>query len=209
MLFILDFAYLKSMARGIDKMQFRNLNVKINCILIMSEDEFKKLVKQNLRSVYNLAYRYANNKNDAEDITQEAFLKAWKNVKKFDAQKNFKTWVLTIAKNTTFDFLRKRKSLVFSDMENSEGENKTLENIENPSPLPNEIFEQKELAKNLNLAFEKLPPNFRAVLSLHYNEELAFEEIASILEKPMNTVKSWHYRALKILRNLLTKDIQS
>ena len=107
------------------------------------------LVNRYLKMVYALAYRMVLSKEDAEDISQQVFLKAWKNLKRFDPKKNFKAWILQIAQNTTIDFLRRKKSIPFSRFEDDQGRNILYETLEDPAPLPPEIFKRKALAQEL------------------------------------------------------------
>jgi RNA polymerase sigma-70 factor, ECF subfamily len=162
-------------------------------------------ITQHLKSVYNYVYRIINDKNEAEDITQEAFVKAWKNFKKFDQNKNFKTWLFTIARNTTIDYFRKRKNILFSELDarDNDSEKTFSENIVDMEPLPDEIFERKELTQELEKALEKIRPDFREIILLHYTEEITFQEISEVIGKPLNTVKSQHLRALHQIRELL------
>lgn len=157
-------------------------------------------IKRYLKSVYNYALRMAGNKDEAEDITQEVFVKIWKNLGKFNPEKNSKSWIFTITRNTAVDWLRKRKNILFSEKE--EYFKETVADIE---PLPDEIFARKELGKELEEAMQKIRPDFREIILLHYTEELTFEEIAEITGKPLNTVKSHHLRTLSVLRKLLLK----
>jgi len=163
------------------------------------------LIKKYLSPIFNFVLRLVENKQDAEDITQEVFVKVWKNIKKFNQKKSFKTWLFTIAKNTAFDSLRKKKVAYFSDLENEEGKNWVVDSLADPSPLPPEILERKELARDLERALKKLPPKMRVVLLLYYNDHLTLREIAEVLDEPLNTVKSRCRRALMMLRKLLAK----
>lgn len=173
-----------------------------------NEEALKILVERHLKSVYNLAYRFLQTSHDAEDITQEVFLKAWKNLKKYDRNKNLKTWLLHITKNTSIDFLRKKRLVPLSAFDNDDGENFVIENLKDPLPLQTELFEKSENQKMLAEAVLKLPPNYQAVIFLRYTEGLTFDEIGQILEKPMDTVKSQHLRALNQLKKILDGDFQ-
>lgn len=173
--------------------------------------EFNKLVKRYAGPLYNFTARLSN-KNDASDIVQESFIKVWKNIGYFDpAKASFKTWIFTIAKNTTTDFLRKKKSILFSDMSGSSDGNKGAEeeansfaeNIPDENLLPDETLAKLEDAENLNRIMEKLRMEYREVLILHYQEDMTFEEIGKVLGKPANTVKSQHRRAILELRRWL------
>lgn len=161
------------------------------------------LFRRYLKPVYSFIYGYVGNAQDAEDIVQDVFVKTWRNLKKFDLQKNFKTWVFTIAKNTCLDFLKKKKRIPFSALDDEEGNNTIAETLADPAPLPQELLEKADLARILNSAMEKLSPKYRAVLLLYYNDHFNFREIAEILDEPLHTVKSRHRRALIQLRGLL------
>ena len=159
----------------------------ISKYLAGDEESLEILIKKYLKPIYNFTYRYAGNSQEAEDITQETFLKAWKNLKKFNPQKSFKTWIFSIAKNTAIDWLRKKKTIPFPD--------DIIETIADPSPFVPEF--------SLTAVLEKLPTKYQIVLSLRYNDYFTFREIAEILEEPLHTVKSRHRRGLAMLKNTL------
>jgi len=175
------------------------------------QEALKIIIGRYTSSLYNFTARLAN-KNDAPDIVQEVFIKIWKNIPYFDPLKaSFKIWIFTIAKNTTTDFLRKKRSILFSDMparaggeKDDENINSFAENIPTEDLLPDLVLQKLEDSKFLNEIVEKLRLGYREVLVLHYQEEMTFEEIGKILDKPLNTVKSQHRRALIELRKLLS-----
>lgn len=167
------------------------------------EKSLEILVGRYLRPIYSFVYRFAGDRQNAEDVAQEVFVKVWRNIGKFNREKNFKTWIFSIAKNTAIDFLKKKKAIPFSSFENEEGENVFAETLADPSPLPDEIFERAGIAEILNNAMGNLSPKYRAVLFLHYNDHFTFREIAEILGEPLDTVKSRHRRALIKLKELL------
>lgn len=167
------------------------------------EKSLEILIKRYLKPIYSFSYRYVDNSQDAEDITQEVFVKVWRNLKKFDQSKSFKTWIFHIAKNTSFDLFKKKKAIPFSKFENEEGENTLIETLTDPSPLPNEIFERAGIAEILNVAINQLNPKYRMVLFLRYNDHFTFREIAEALGEPLNTVKSRYRRAIILLKKLL------
>ena len=169
----------------------------------MDEKIFELQIKKYLKPVYGFALRYVGNREDAEDVTQETFIKAWKNLKKFDQQKSFKTWIFTIAKNTAIDLLKKKHSLVFSDFENNNDENYLFENLRDFASIPRELSEQQDIMSAIFQAMDALLPKYRMVLALRYNKHFAFREIADALGKPLNTVKSIHRRGLAMLQKLL------
>ncbi len=170
------------------------------------EGAFEALIKSYLKPIYSFVYRYVGDEQEAEDITQEVFVKVWRNLKKFDQNKNFKTWIFSIAKNTSIDWLRKKKAIPFSNFENEEGENILIETLANPAPLPNEILERIGITETLNAVMNQLIPKNRMVLFLRYNDHFTFREIAEVLGEPLNTIKSRHRRALILLRKLFTNS---
>ncbi len=166
---------------------------------------FETLLNKYLKPIYNFLYQFTNNVPQTEDLTQETFIKAWKNIKKFDQTKSFKTWLFTIAKNTAFDYLKKKKTIPFSYFEDSEGNN-SLEEISEESASIDEIVEQKELAKKLDSKLKLIPEQYRIILKLRYKEDFSLGEISKILGKPYNTIKVYHQRALARLKKTILEE---
>lgn len=160
------------------------------------------LIQHNLKLVYRFAFRMVGNQQDAEEITQDTLVKLWRNAKKFNPEQNFRTWLLSIAHNTAVDLLRKRKSFVFSDFDTDERMS-IEETIADPAPLPVEILMRAEEKMLLDKALAQISFTHKEVLILHYQEQLTFNEIGVIMNKPLNTVKSHHRRGLVALRKIL------
>jgi RNA polymerase sigma-70 factor, ECF subfamily len=144
------------------------------------------LIWRYLKPVYNFSYRRVGNVQEAEDVTQEVFVKVWRNLKKFDRNKSFRAWIFSIAKNTVIDFLRKKKTVSLSEID--------AETLAAPVSLADKIESS---------VLRKLSPVYRAVLSLYCNGHLNFREIAETTGESINTVKSRHRRALLRLKKLL------
>ena len=161
---------------------------------------FRVLLNKYTKSVYNFIRHMVSNTNEAEDITQEVFIKVWKNIKKYKIGQNFKTWLFAIARNSTIDFLRKKKALNFSDLENPDDDSSFSETIPSGDLLPDEAFQKLQNSEFLNKLLDQLPIQYKTILLLHYQEEMTFDEIGKILKKPLNTVKSYHRRAILELR---------
>ncbi len=166
------------------------------------------LIKRYLKPIYSFVYRYIGSASQAEDITQEVFVKMWRHLKKFDKKKSFKTWIFSIAKNASIDFLRKKKALPFSEFENEKGDNFLIDSFVDFAPLPDELFQQENLASLSSSAIEKLSPKYRMVLFLRYNDHFTFREIADSLDEPLETIKSRYRRGLILLREILVKDFR-
>jgi RNA polymerase sigma-70 factor, ECF subfamily len=175
----------------------------ISKVLDGDEESFAEIVKIYLKPIYNFLYRLVGDRDAAEDLTQETFVKAWKNLKRFDQKRNFRTWLFTIAKNTAFDWLKKKKEIPFSTFTDEEGES-WIENISSDDILPDEILERKNIAEEFEQMLEKIPVHYRAILLLHYKEDFSLHEIAEILGEPYNTIKSRHQRGLGRLKELFT-----
>ena len=171
------------------------------------EELLEVLVRRYFKLIYNFVYQYTGSLEDSEDITQEVFVKVWRNFRKFNQKKSFKTWIFSIAKNTAIDFLRKKKAIPFSAFNDVEGKNAIIDTLVDTGPIPDELFEQVSTEKMLNLVMKKLSPAYRTVLLLHYNDHFTFREIAEILSKSINTVKTRHRRGIAILRKLLEEKI--
>lgn len=165
------------------------------------ENALKTLIERYTSHIYNFTRRFCG--DNAEDITQDVFIKVWKNIRKFDSSKSsFKTWLFTIARNTAFDFLRKKKSITFSDLETGLDGEYFSNTIVDESLMPDEVLQKFQDVEFLNNLLSKLPIQYQAVLTLYYQEEMTFSEVGNILGKPLNTVKSHHRRALELLRKM-------
>mgnify|MGYP001592956065 CR=1 FL=1 len=172
----------------------------------MGDDKlFEALVARHLGSVYRYAYRYAVTGDDAEDITQEVFIKVWRNIKKFKQDKNFRVWLFTIAKNTAIDWKKKKEAVLFSIFEREDGENTFVDNLLDVSASADKLFEQKESAEKINSAIDSLSSKYKTVVSLYSKEQLNFREISEKLGESVNTIKSRCRRGLILMKKLLAE----
>jgi RNA polymerase sigma-70 factor, ECF subfamily len=169
----------------------------------LDEFAFQELTKRYIRPIFSFVRRYAQVEDVAEDMTQDTFFKVWKNIKQYKRGMKFRPWLYTIARNTALDYVKKRKATVFSELDDNENDLAFVDTLEDEKPLQTEIFDNVAMTEILAGTVEKLHPDHQTVITLHYQEELTFEEIAKIMKRPMNTVKSWHRRALIHLRELL------
>ncbi|MFH1162418.1 MAG: RNA polymerase sigma factor [Candidatus Jorgensenbacteria bacterium] len=169
------------------------------------ETALRTLFERHLTPVYAFVRRYVGDDDDAKDVTQETLMRAWRHLRTFDQTKRFKTWLFTIAKNTSLNFLRKKKPAAFSELaRGSEANESTFEDLlEDPAPSLEELFDAVRTAEELGGAIAELPPPHRMVLLLYYQDQFTLQEIAEIIGEPLNTVKSRHRRALLALRKLL------
>jgi RNA polymerase sigma-70 factor (ECF subfamily) len=164
------------------------------------EQSLGELVNRYLHLIFGFVKKYTGNEGDASDITQEVFIKVWKNIKSFDQSRSFRTWIFTIAKRTAIDELRKKKALPFYALGEEFDFSETLVD-ESPSSLDKILSKQQ--SEELAVALGKLPANYRSVIKLYNYDSLNFREIASKLEEPLNTVKSRYRRGLILLKDII------
>ncbi|MFN8436088.1 MAG: RNA polymerase sigma factor [Cytophagales bacterium] len=156
--------------------------------------------------VYNVAISITQNKEDAEEVSQDVFVKIMKSISKFDEKSSLSTWVYRIATNTALDYLRKKKSrswLSFSQIWSSEEEDSPSKEFAVDFVHPGVQLEQQENAKILFSLLEKLPERQKAAFVLNKLEDLSYKEIAQTLEITETTVDSLLSRAKANLKNLL------
>lgn len=159
------------------------------------------LIERYLDPIYGFARRMTGKPDEAEDIAQETFVKVWKTLPRYKMTGTFKAWIFAIARNTAIDRLRKKKVAVFSDFEDSSGKNMLVETLaDDPALMPTQLLEKAEEKGLLDKALLELAPLDREILLLHYGEDMTFEAVGKILNKPLNTVKSRHRRAVTRLR---------
>ncbi len=175
----------------------------VNEILLDTQGSFEELVTRYTKPLYNFTLRLTGSVQTAEDLVQETFIKVWKNLTRYDPQQSFRAWIFTIARNTTTDYLRKKKTIPFSVL--SKDEHLFEETLSDDATIPDETLAQLEDTASLEKLLATLPIDYQMVLLLHYQEGLTFEEIGDVVDKPPNTVKSWHRRAILELRTNLTR----
>lgn len=170
------------------------------------EKALSVLVDRYLADAYNFAFQLTHDSQASEDVVQESFIKAWKNIRGWKRGSSFKTWLFTITKNTAIDWLRRKKELPFSSFENNQGQNLLTENLADAGPLPDELIARAEDVNFVQKLLNEINPLYRDVLTLKYGDDLTFEEIGKILKRPLHTVKSQHRRAIiAIRRSIETK----
>jgi len=168
-----------------------------------SDQALEVLIQRYLPLVYGFVMRAIGDAPQAEDLTQEIFLKVWRGIKKYDPDKSFKTWIFTIARRTLIDYFRKKKIATVSVVESDDGNSDIFETIASDEPTALERLEKQELEKELEEYLLKLSPEDRMLLLLYHGERITFAEIAAINQEPLDTVKSRHRRALIKLRKLM------
>lgn len=168
---------------------------------------FEKLVIENQTKVYNLALRMVGNAEDAYDMSQEAFIKAYNSLAFFRGESRFSVWLYRLTTNVCLDFLRSqgRKQHGSLTYMSDEDDDKELE-IPDDRFSPETLVEKKELREAVNRGLLSLPKEYRAILLLREIDGLSYEEIAEALSLEEGTVKSRIFRARKRLCAILTSD---
>lgn len=165
-----------------------------------NEKALGALLDRYLSLAYNFAFQLTHDREATEDVVQESFIKAWKNIRGWKKGSSFKTWLFAITRNTAIDWLRKRKDLNLSVFENEAGKNILTETLADETQSPLLLLERAEDASFVTNLLEELDPLYREVIDLRYGDNLTFKEIGEILKRPLHTIKSQHRRALIALR---------
>jgi RNA polymerase sigma factor (sigma-70 family) len=156
-------------------------------------------------SVYYMLLKMVNNKDDAEDLTVEAFGKAFKRLSQYTPNFAFSTWLFRIATNNCIDFIRRKRKNTFSidqPMEDDEG-GEMLMDLRSDTLDPEEHIMKKQKVMMLRELVDKLKPRYKTLIEMRYFQELSYEEIAEQLELPLGTVKAQLFRAREFLYNVL------
>ncbi len=139
--------------------------------------------------------------DDAEDLTMEAFAKAFRNLHKFKKDYTFSTWLFRIATNNTIDFIRKKKLKTMSlnsTMSDDSGNSVNID-VEDDENNPQDEFIKSQRIEMVRIFVDKLPAKYRKLVQLRYFDELSYEEIAVELDKPLGTVKAQLHRSCELL----------
>jgi RNA polymerase sigma-70 factor, ECF subfamily len=164
---------------------------------------FEEIVLKYQDKIYNLCRHMLGNSHDAEDAAQDAFLKAYQALSKFQPEASLYTWLYRIATNTCIDY---RKKPIFESLFGDYGEGEILvHDRASDTPSPEKLYQSKQIDQALQEGLGRLSPKLRAIIILKEIEELTYEEIADTLEISMGTVKSRIARAREELQKLMKK----
>ena len=146
-----------------------------------------------------------NNPSDADDLTIEAFGKAFKNIHLYTPNYAFSTWLFRIATNNCIDFIRKKKSSPTAIEQQQDEQDDPAAHLQSDMPGPEEEMMQKQKIRHLSHVVSQLKPKYRRLIELRYYKEYSYEEIANELNLPLGTVKAQIFRAKELLYNILNK----
>jgi len=172
--------------------------------LLGDEKAFARLLSRYKDTIYFMLLKMLNNRSDAEDLTLEAFGKAFKNLHQYSPTYAFSTWLFKIASNNCIDFLRKKKGVLISiESENDQSEISETMQIKSKELNPEEKMIRKQKAILLHKVVRRLKPHYQTLVELRYFNELTYEEIAKELDLPLGTVKAQLFRARQMLFKLI------
>ena len=169
------------------------------------QNAFSKLMARYHDSIFFMVLKMVHNRDDAEDLTIEAFGKAFNNISNYSADFAFSTWLFKIATNNSIDFIRKKRLQTTSLDQTSktdDGETTPI-SVQDHSPDPEQAVIKEQRAQKIRDAIEQLSPKYRSLIELRYLDELSYEEIAEKLDLPLGTVKAQLFRAKDMLYNIL------
>ncbi|MDR1171062.1 MAG: sigma-70 family RNA polymerase sigma factor [Bacteroidales bacterium] len=157
-------------------------------------------------AIYYMLLKMVNNASDAEDLTIEAFGKAFKNIKQYTANFAFSTWLFKIASNNAIDFMRKKKLNNISIDDTLRDTDSVPVNIRSEQPTPEESLISEQKIVMLRSIVSKLKPRYRKLVELRYFYEYSYEEISAEMGLPIGTVKAQLFRARELLQNVLKEN---
>lgn len=183
----------------------------VQAVLRGDRRQFAGLVQRYQRDIYNLAYRSTHNRQDAEDITQEVFLRAFRSLARYDETRPFRSWLYAIAVNVCRDWARRQASRPReAPLEGSAGE-EAGRSPELPAdgPLPAEVAAARDMQRQVQAALMELDPEYRLLVILFYVRGMSQAEIAEVTGLPLTVVKNRLYRARQRLRAILAPAVET
>jgi RNA polymerase sigma-70 factor, ECF subfamily len=166
--------------------------------------KYALLVERHKDRAFSLAYRLSGSREDAEEIVQDAFLRAYRSLNLFRGEARFGTWLYRIVYNLSLSKISRTKAwLEYRDL--SDDHIATPEGQEGEEPSVVDIIGDRDLRQAVMAEISKLPPHFRAAVTLFYIDDMTYEEVSSVMEIPLGTVKTYLFRG----RNLLRKRIDN
>ncbi len=180
-----------------------NPDLKEKLIKAKSGDEqaFRFLFNSFKNDIFIYIRSIIKNKEDCEDLLLETFLKAFKNIERFNVEYSFKKWIIRIAHNTCIDFIRKKRlSTISIEQQNSSNEEIFEIPLIDPFSSPDRVLKQKIIRKKIKKEIDLLPESYKLIVELRYLHQKTYEEIAQELNIPIGTVKTKIFRAREILR---------
>jgi len=183
----------------------QNDKLLIEKILAGDKIAFHAFVEEYQRLVSHIVFRMVSNREDREDTSQEVFMKIYQNLNSFRSESKLSTWIAKIAYNTCLNYLEKRKLPLLDDLSFEE---QSLASFSENNPRPDELTDEKEISFLLQAEIDKMPVHFRTILTLYHLDGMSYNQIGKITGLPDGTVKSYLFRARKLLKERLLAKYQ-
>jgi len=182
-----------------------DVKLQIQKILTGDKDAFQWLVEEHQRLVSHIVFRMVSNREDREDTCQEVFLKVYQNLGNFRSESKLSTWIAKIAYNTCLNYLEKRKLPLLDDLPFEE---QSPESFLEYNQRPDKLTDEREMSALLQAEIEKMPAHFRTILTLYHLDEMSYAQIGEVMRLPAGTVKSYLFRARRLLKERLLAKYQ-
>jgi RNA polymerase sigma-70 factor (ECF subfamily) len=168
-------------------------------------EAFEVLVERYKQKAYRIAFDFTRDREEAKDLSQEAFLQAFSHLHGFDRRASFYTWFYRILVNLCLDYRRRKGRVAWESLDERTEKGNGLEKIPNPGPSPDQEAMRGELSRHIGAALATLPPKQRAVFLLKNHQGLSISEIAAVMKTAEGTIKAHLHRAVMALRERLTE----
>jgi RNA polymerase sigma factor (sigma-70 family) len=187
--------------RGFSNKALEDFDLIDKAVIEKDQQAYAMLMKRYKKAVYFMILKMIRDADDAEDLTMEAFAKAFKNLHKFKKDYTFSTWLFRIATNNAIDFIRKKKlkTMSLNTTMSDDGGNAVTIDVEDDDNNPQDEYIRSQRIEMVRIFVDKLPAKYRKLVQLRYFDELSYEEIAQELEKPLGTVKAQLHRSRELL----------
>jgi RNA polymerase sigma-70 factor, ECF subfamily len=174
------------------------------------QEAFEGIVDLFKDKIYRHCYRMVGNGHEAEDLAQETFLRAYRNISKYNNEFKFSTWIFRIATNLCIDRLRKKKPDYYLDAEVPGTDGATMySQLSSEEPMPEQVVTENERWNELQEEIMKLPEKYRTAIVLKYVEDLSLEEISHIMDIPVPTVKTRIHRGREALKKVFQMVVKA
>jgi len=169
------------------------------------EKAYRELVEMYQARIYSLALRMLRRAEDAQDVTQETFIRMFRALDRYDPERPFAAWLFSIASRLSIDQIRRRKLQPVPLTQRDRDDEEYTIDVEDTGPRPEEVTSHAEEEARTRALIDSLPPHYRIVVLLRHQQDLSYEEIAESLHLPLGTVKARIHRARALLRDRIEK----
>ena len=174
---------------------------EIEAVLSGDKRALHQFVERYSKLVSHIVFRMVQVEADREDLCQTVFLKLFDNLKSFRGESKISTWIGRVAYNQCLNFLQKKKVPLYEDIV---GGDQSVDSVVGDHETPHQYTEKSDISEKLKAEIAQLPLQFRTILTLYHLDEMTYKEIANIMKMPKGTVKSYLFRARKLLKDRLT-----